>query len=172
VVGRSGGIPPCGLPVIRRCSGGGAVLIGPGCLNYALIVPYDWDPRLLSVRTSMCLLLGRLARALGLEIRGDSDLALGDRKVSGNAQRRGRNALLLHGTILYDFDLPLIARHLPEPARQPAWRRGRTHSQFLANAGMSRSEIELKIDLQCKLEDPHRGTNATDLADARCVRDY
>src|SRR5262245_28828367 len=28
-----------GLGVFRRCSGGGAVLQGPGCLNYSLIVP-------------------------------------------------------------------------------------------------------------------------------------
>ena len=26
------------LPVFRRCSGGGTVLQGPGCLNYALIL--------------------------------------------------------------------------------------------------------------------------------------
>jgi lipoate-protein ligase A len=26
------------IPILRRCSGGGTVLQGPGCLNYALIV--------------------------------------------------------------------------------------------------------------------------------------
>src|SRR5882724_10843203 len=34
-------VPACearGIPVLRRCSGGGAVLQGPGCLNYTLIL--------------------------------------------------------------------------------------------------------------------------------------
>src|SRR5688572_5716499 len=33
--------PACearGVPVLRRCSGGGTVLQGPGCMNYALIL--------------------------------------------------------------------------------------------------------------------------------------
>src|SRR5262245_40949097 len=29
------------IPVLRRCSGGGTVLQGPGCLNYALILRID-----------------------------------------------------------------------------------------------------------------------------------
>ena len=34
-----------GVPVLRRCSGGGTVLQGPGCLNYSLALPFgDTDP--------------------------------------------------------------------------------------------------------------------------------
>ena len=29
------------VPVLRRCSGGGTVLQGPGCVNYALILPMN-----------------------------------------------------------------------------------------------------------------------------------
>ena len=29
-----------GIPVLRRCSGGGTVLQGPGCLNYSLILKF------------------------------------------------------------------------------------------------------------------------------------
>src|SRR3989442_6260317 len=32
------------IPVLRRCSGGGTVLQGPGCLDYSLILPIDSDP--------------------------------------------------------------------------------------------------------------------------------
>src|SRR4029077_18373734 len=30
-----------GIPIFRRCSGGGTVLQGPGCLNYALILKIE-----------------------------------------------------------------------------------------------------------------------------------
>ena len=102
VVGRSGVISnevereACaadGVAVLRRDSGGGAVLLGPGCMSYSLLLSVEKHPRLRDVRLSYRLILGCLVRALavpGLEIRGVSDLAIGGRKVSGNAQRRGR----------------------------------------------------------------------------------
>ena len=36
--------PACdaaGIPILRRCSGGGTVLQGPGCLNYSLVLKMD-----------------------------------------------------------------------------------------------------------------------------------
>jgi len=37
-------VPACdaaGIPIFRRCSGGGTVLQGPGCLNYSLVLNID-----------------------------------------------------------------------------------------------------------------------------------
>src|SRR5436190_1549788 len=33
-----------GIPVLRRCSGGGTVVQGPGCLNYALVLNIEQTP--------------------------------------------------------------------------------------------------------------------------------
>jgi lipoate-protein ligase A len=81
-----------GVAILRRESGGGAVLLGPGCICYSLLLSFDRHPTLRDVRLSYSRILGRLIDALavpGLSIRGLSDLALVERKVSGNAQRRG-----------------------------------------------------------------------------------
>ena len=32
-----------GVPILRRCTGGGTVVQGPGCLNYALILPIEME---------------------------------------------------------------------------------------------------------------------------------
>ena len=136
------------VPILRRLSGGGAVVIGPGCLNYSLVLSMDLRPGLRSIEHSYEFILGRMIRALrlpGLAVRGTSDLALEERKVSGNSQRRGRRALLHHGTILYDFDILLMERYLKHPPRQPAYRSGRTHRTFVANAPVARSVIEQAI---------------------------
>lgn len=125
-----------GLPVLRRESGGGAVLLGSGCLNYALVLSLERRPALLDVERSYARILGELTAALplsGARAVG-SDLVCRNRKFGGHAQRRTRRALLHHGTVLYDFDLERITSVLREPARQPSYRRGRTHDRFLTNA--------------------------------------
>jgi lipoate-protein ligase A len=52
------------VPVLRRCTGGGAVLQGPGCLNYALVLPVDSVPGLETITAANRLIMQRHARAL------------------------------------------------------------------------------------------------------------
>ena len=126
-----------GVPIQRRCSGGGTVLQGPGCLNYSLILPVDADPALNSITGANCFIMERqraaLSKLLGrsVAIEGHTDLAMDGLKFSGNAQRRKRDWLLFHGTFLLDFDLARIERLLLPPPVQPAYRRQRQHRDFL-----------------------------------------
>jgi len=135
------------IPVLRRVSGGGSVLQGPGCLNVSLVLPIDPGSPLSTVHGTNAHILDRNARALreefaaGIAARGLSDLALGDLKVSGSAQRRKRDWLLFHATLLYDFDLPRIDRALPMPRRQPDYRKNRPHQEFVTNSGFHRAAI-------------------------------
>ncbi len=88
--------------VVRRASGGGAVVLGPGCLNYAIVLSVVSRPELADVAASFRIILDQIAIAValpGLHIEGMTDLVLEGRKVGGNAQRRGRRALLHHGTL-------------------------------------------------------------------------
>ena len=136
------------VPVIRRASGGGAVVVARGCLNYSLVLSLEARPELRDVRHSFGVILGRIVEALeipALAVRGDSDLAIDQRKVSGSAQRRGRRALLHHGTFLYAFDVPSIERYLKEPERQPAYRAGRRHAAFVMNAPLGAETIKAAV---------------------------
>jgi lipoate-protein ligase A len=152
VVGRSGApeveAERCardGLALVRRSSGGGAVVLGPGCLGWSLVLSLERRPELRDVGRSYRRILEPIARALGVELQPPSDLAVDGRKISGNAQRRLRRALLHHGTILYDFDLGAVERYLREPSRQPAYRAGRPHRDFLANLDLPVEEIKRQI---------------------------
>jgi lipoate-protein ligase A len=82
----------------------------------------------------------------GLSVAGETDLAFRGRKVSGNAQRRGRRALIHHGTLLFEFDARLATRYLKEPARQPAYRVGRRHAAFLGNLPLSVETIRARLE--------------------------
>lgn len=151
-----------GVPVLRRCSGGCAVVIGPGCLMYSLVVQLDARPGWRRVDHLHTQVLARLGDALSVNgvrvVRaGTSDLAIigdgppdcGDgrhwRKVSGNSVRFGRRCVLYHGTILYRFDLEWISRLLRQPPREPGYRAGRPHEMFVANVPLEREEMIMRI---------------------------
>ena len=124
------------IPILRRASGGGTVVQGPGCLSYALVFPLDWHPDLTNIRTTNRFILERIAAALHVwepttRFCGISDLAIDGMKISGNAQRRTKNALLFHGTILHGMSADLVARYLRHPSRQPDYRSDRPHQTFL-----------------------------------------
>jgi lipoate---protein ligase len=154
-----------GIPVFRRCSGGGTVLQGPGCLNYALILQIGAHPSLANISAANRFIMdrnrGAVQSALGgrapaISVRGHTDLALGDRKFSGNSQRRHKRALLFHGTFLLGLELPLINEVLRMPSRQPDYRNGRGHSDFLTNLVVTAAGLKtaLKKTWQVTEESP------------------
>jgi lipoate-protein ligase A len=137
-----------GIPILRRTSGGAAVVTGPGCLMYGLLLSLQQRPALRAVDAAHRLVLGTIARALGrwtpgVQCRGTSDLALGPeaRKFSGNSIRVKRGHLLYHGTLLYDFPLELVEECLAMPPREPDYRNGRPHQGFLTNLPLGRAAI-------------------------------
>jgi len=153
-----------GIPILRRCSGGGTVLQGPGCLNYALILDLDHRSEAATVGSTNSWVMRRHASVfselLGREVtqEGVSDLVVSGRKFSGNAQRRRRSRALFHGTVLLDFDLGLISSLLPLPARRPRYRRDRPHEEFIANTYLSAEQVSQALSrvwlAQGKLESP------------------
>jgi lipoate-protein ligase A len=136
-----------GVPVLRRSSGGGTVLLGAGCLLYSLVLSHEREPALAEIQPSYRFILGRVAEALGGEAEpaGISDLALGGRKFSGNAQQRKRRHLLHHGTLLHAFDLGAVEFYLRPPPRQPEYRAGREHADFLLNLPLSAEELRRRL---------------------------
>ena len=137
-----------GVPVLRRFSGGGAVVLAPGCLNYAVAISLVSRPELADVGASLYFVLQHVVAAFGLAglaIAAPSDLTIDGRKVSGNAQRRGRRAVLQHGTLLYDFDATLAERYLARPPREPAYRRRRSHAAFMGNVPLPETIVRHRL---------------------------
>ncbi len=135
-----------GISILRRCSGGGAVVQGKGCLNYGLILAIPESGQLSTITGTNTWVMERNRRvmesvfAAPVLVRGHTDLAMTregrELKFSGNAQRRKRRTLLFHGTLLCDFDLALIPRLLRRPSWAPEYRAHREHSEFVTNLGV------------------------------------
>lgn len=145
------------IPVLRRCSGGGTVLQGPGCLNYALVFPIDFAPQLATISDTTQWIMAQNAQAIrtqlpSIQVQGISDLTFNGLKFSGNAQRRKRNAVLFHGTFLLNFDLDKISQYLAMPTKQPEYRQNRPHREFCTNLPITPSQVKAALEFWAKIQ--------------------
>ena len=135
------------VPLGRRSSGGGTVVIGPGALNVAVVLPLSTAPGLQAVDIAQRFVLSRLAEGLrdlhhlDVKVLGSGDLVLDNRKFAGSAQRRLKKFFLVHSSLLYNFNLPLITRYTHLPRRQPSYREGRDHDSFVTNLPLPRHSL-------------------------------
>lgn len=124
------------VPIVQRRGGGGTVVLGPGCLvltfafyakelfanqRYFQMINSLWSDALSSAGVS------------GLATRGHSDLAHGDKKVAGTSLFRRKHLVVYQGSLLVDPNFELISQLLQHPSREPDYRQGRTHSEFLTS---------------------------------------
>lgn len=147
------------IPVFRRMSGGGAVLLSQGCLCLGLRFAKRKELAIQDYFTMGSGLIRSVTRKnLGLDLqpRGISDLvcvndggkaSLGgysfatypepvrDRKVAGCALYMPRDFVLYLVSILIDPDFSDIEKYLAHPSREPDYRAGRSHRDFMAGLG-------------------------------------
>jgi lipoate-protein ligase A len=119
---------------------------------YAVVLSYQLRPALRSIDQAHNFVLDAIVGALNRQLKdgaviraGTSDLAIGDRKVSGNALRCRRHFMLYHGTLLYDFPLPLIPKYQLLPSRQPKYRQQRNHDDFVMNLPLAGEQIRAAL---------------------------
>lgn len=137
-----------GVPIFRRCSGGGTVVQMPGGLNYSLILEISETGPTRNISAANQYIMGKnreaiagLVPAAEVSVRGHTDLCLGDVKFAGNSQRRRKKFLLFHGTLLLNCDLNLISELLLMPSLEPDYRASRPHADFVTNLNLPAAPV-------------------------------
>ncbi len=129
------------IPVLRRRGGGGTVLLGPGCqiVTFAFFARSLFDnARYFSIINDSW--IAALESAAGIKPgtvvqRGISDLAIGNKKIAGTSLFRRKHLVVFQGSLLVDPDFETIERCLCHPSREPDYRMGRGHLEFLTSLG-------------------------------------
>ena len=157
-----------GAPVFRRCSGGGTVVQMRGGLNYSLIlrIGENLPTRNISSANSFIMEKNRLAiesvypnsqfpsANCQIAVRGHTDLCLGEKKIAGNSQRRRKDFLLFHGTLLLDCNLSLIGELLLMPSLEPDYRASRPHEKFVTNLNLPAEEVKAALATAWNANEP------------------
>ena len=151
-----------GIPVVRRISGGGTVYHDRDNLNYSFIMPRALLNRCcglagegaLSTSAYIDFFRGLVIRALSAQggswtATGTSDISLNGLKVSGNAQRIARRAVLHHGTLMLRCPLAAIERYLPIPPDRP----GVSHADFITGLSEQGYSTDMSVIRQSLAEE-------------------
>ncbi|MFT4552774.1 MAG: lipoate-protein ligase A [Chlamydiales bacterium] len=120
------------IPVIKRFSGGGTVVVDPDtvfvtfiCNENSLNVPSYPEP---VMRWSDSFYRGVFSNT-EFALR-ENDYVFGDRKFGGNAQYMRKGRWLHHTSFLWDFDCRSM-ECLKIPEKMPIYRQSRSHNGFL-----------------------------------------
>ena len=122
------------VPLQRRRGGGCAVVLDPGNLIVSVTLQAEGiggnQRHFERLSNWVIAALDRLGYA-GIRQDGISDLTIGDRKVAGACMYRSKGLLYYSASLLVDADVALMERYLTHPPREPEYRRGRRHGEFV-----------------------------------------
>ncbi len=136
------------IPLIQRFSGGGTVIVDENTLFVTFIFQKEIHNFEL-YPTNILNWAGKLLKnSLNLPdfLVQESDFALHDKKIGGNAQYIKKDRFLHHTSFLWDFHHENMT-YLLHPPKEPAYRKGRSHSEFLTKLAthLTKQEFEDRL---------------------------
>jgi lipoate-protein ligase A len=124
------------VPVLRRAGGGGTVVLAKGIVVVSAAgkssVEFHLKEHMIVMNESIISALLGLG-VKNLSIKGISDIAIEDRKILGSSLYRRKEIVLYQGALLVDPDMSIFERYLKHPGREPDYRRGRAHKDFITS---------------------------------------
>jgi lipoate---protein ligase len=125
-----------GIAVYKRPSGGETVILTPNTLVISIKVILE---KFSNPTAHFQYFNEKIMEALhqldirDLYHRGISDISLGDKKILGSSIYRSRKVLFYHAVLNVSEDINTIERYIKHPAREPDYRNGRTHHDFVTS---------------------------------------
>ncbi len=148
-----------GVPIHRRATGGGTVVLARGMVVVSLRLTGGMRAPDDHFALVNAVLIPAIEAACGVRAacRGHGDLAVrgpdgAERKVLGASLRQSTQLAAYLGVLLVEDAVPLMEAYLAHPSREPGYRAGRGHRDFCTHLGahgctVSRLITELAIRL-------------------------
>jgi lipoate-protein ligase A len=145
------------IRVTKRPSGGETVILTPATIAFTVARHF---PAMIHFRDFFRMVNSEVIEGLsemgvaGLGSKGISDITIGNRKILGSSMRKVGNKLVYHAVLNVAEDPSLFSRYLRHPRREPDYRAGRMHDEFvtsISKEGYSFTPDELMEMLRSKL---------------------
>jgi lipoate-protein ligase A len=125
-----------GVPVYKRPSGGETVVLSPKTLVISILKQGDRFKSPARYFKSCSEKIIRALHTLGirdLKADGISDICIGNKKILGSSIYRNKDRVLYHAVLNRAESAGTIERYLKHPVREPVYRGGRRHRDFVTS---------------------------------------
>ncbi len=129
-----------GWPVYKRPSGGQSVILTSSTLVISIrfFSGTQENPRTYFRRINRLIISALEGLGItGLSEKGISDIALRDKKILGSSIYRKKTLVFYHAVLNVAESPERISRYLKHPSREPDYRAGRKHEEFVTSLRMS-----------------------------------
>ena len=134
------------IPVIKRTTGGCAVVVAPDMFVASFAIrndPAKKNNEYFDLFNGVLLKAFQKIGIENLDTAGISDITLNGLKVVGSAIYRNKDQVFYHAVINIAGDIDLMEKYLKIPSRQPDYRQNRTHRDFVTSFKAQGYHIEL-----------------------------
>ncbi len=102
-----------GISIVRRMTGGSAVLHDKADFTYSVIAPirvFDYSIEVAYKHICSCIINTLKKLGINATLENKNDIVVNKKKISGNAAKAmNKGVYLQHGTLTYDFDPELVS---------------------------------------------------------------
>jgi lipoate-protein ligase A len=133
------------VPVYKRNSGGESVVLTENMLIISIAKNIDKFGNSKEMFNQYNNLIIKGLAELGIEnlgLKGISDIAIGEKKILGSAMYRNKDRSFYHAVLNVSEDIDVIARYLRHPEREPDYRSGRSHKDFVTSISEQYKKFE------------------------------
>jgi len=146
------------VTVLKRPSGGQAVVLTPNTLILSAVFLDRFTLHSTDVFQHVNAQIIAAIEQSGVQHlfpMGISDIAISGKKIVGSAIYKNKQVLLYHAVINVAEPATTFERYLKHPSKEPAYRKGRTHSEFitsLTEKGYTKSIHQLARELSASFD--------------------
>lgn len=136
-----------GVPIYQRPSGGEAVLLSPATLAISAVIRQGLTGSSQHFFRHFNTAVREALGSAGIDrpgCRGISDLSLGNRKILGSSMYRNRKLVFYHAVLNVAESGERIERYLRHPGREPDYRQGRPHRDFVTSLHQAGFAVSLQ----------------------------
>lgn len=143
-----------GLRVTKRPSGGETVILTSSTVAFTIAKRF---PVMIPFREYFRMVNGVVIAGLEelgvsrLGSKGISDITIGNRKILGSSMRKVNDKLVYHAVLNLSEDPAIFGRYLCHPGREPDYRAGRSHSEFVTSMAVEGYHFEA-VEVMAMLE--------------------
>ena len=135
------------ITVYKRPSGGQTVILSPNTLVLSTTVNaskfINPDVYFKTINNLIINVLQNTGIS-NLHLKGISDIAIGEKKILGSAIYRNHHKVFYHAVLNVAERTDLMEKYIKHPQKEPDYRQGRSHSDFVTSLHAEGYQITLK----------------------------